>query len=439
MIIAKIKEKIYIVLNKIHLWIFKVEMGPETARFAKNIGYMSFGTIGYTAILFIANFSVIRFFGPEEYGKYILLFSIVSLLTMPMYFGLHTSLTKFLPENDGDENGQKKISATAISLAILLTVICAAIYIFFSDTLANQLKVSASLFILAITYSVFAVFKGLADALLKGLKEFREQAKFALYYAVVILALFFILWFCTGSRSYTVYAGSIIAGIIFYSLFVFIKYRKRVFPLSYDRAVGSKLLNYGFFSTIGALSWAIIGTSDRFFLNNLSDAKIVGIYAAYYGASMLITSRALGVFLNVFFPTVAGIKDKKIIGKKLNKMMLVSAIPIFLLNCITIFAAIFLYGESYPLNFGWMAAFSISSVIFTFSSIRWNLVAAEGVVSMRYCAIHSIICIVINLASNALLVARFNVLGAVFASVISSTYLLAVSALYFYKYEQTRT
>lgn len=433
-----IKEKIVGILNKIHLLIFKSAMGPGTTNFAKNVGYMGFGTVGYTLILFIVNFSVVRFFGPVEYGKYVLLFSAATIMTTPMFLGVHTALTKYLPEYESDENAQKKLLGSGLLIVTLLSLLSVLVLIVCREFFSGYLKLVPALFIFSVVYAVFAVYKGLADALLKGLKQFRRQAMYALVYAAIIVFSFFLLWFITGLRSYAVYAWAIICGIVIYTVVIAVNKRSLLWPIIFEKRSASILFRYGWYSTIGSLAWLTIVNSDRLFLNSYTDAKTVGIYAAYCGASLIITSRALGIFSGVFFPTASGVKDKRLLSKKINRMMILGIAPLFILNCLTILFALFIYGSQYPIKVSWVLAFALSSLLYTYANIRWNLVASEGLASIKYCASHSIIGVLLNLFLNWLFISSFGISGAVWSFAICSAYLFIVTLLYF-KNEKGRT
>lgn len=428
--LEKIKNKIIVFLNWFHKLVFKTEASPAVFKFVKNVGYSGFGTVGYTFILFFVNFYVVRFFGPEEYGKYILLFSTFNILSVLMLFGLNTSLVKFLPEAKEDKENQRKIiSAGLIGILLFSTLSCLLFY-FFQDTFANLLSVPVALFLFALIYSIFAVIKGFFDAIFKGNHEFKKQALLSLVYAVVILVAFFVFNYFFHYKSYLIYIFAIVAGIIFYCLFSFFEFRKLLFPFNFERKTFFKMIDYGFFSSISSLIWLAMGSLNIFFINYFLDIKTVGIFAVYYGASMLITSRALGIFLNVFFPTASGISDKHYINNKLNKLMKIGFLPGIILNMVVIAVMLFVYGDEYPLSLVWISLFSVASILYSYANIKWNLIASINNDSIKYCTKHSLISLVLYLLINYVSIVNFGVIGAVFSMIVSSAYIYFVCEFY---------
>ncbi|GEM_PF-6876779 len=428
--LEKIKNKIIVFLNWFHKLVFKTEASPAVFKFVKNIGYSGFGTVGYTFILFFVNFYVVRFFGPEEYGKYILLFSTFNILSVSMLFGLNTSLVKFLPEVKENKEIQKKIASSGLAGILLFSILSCLLFYFFQDTFANLLGVPVVLFLFSLLYSIFAVIKGFFDAIFKGNHEFKKQALLSLIYALIILFSFFVLNYFFHYKSYLIYVFAIIVGIIFYCLFSLFEFRKLLFPFSFERKIFFKMIGYGFFSSLSSLIWLAIGSLNIIFINYFLDIKTVGIFAVYYGASMLIVSRALGIFINVFFPTASGISDKHYVNNKLNKLMKLGFLPGIILNMIVIMIMLFVYGDEYPLKFVWILLFSVASIIYSYANIKWNLIASIDNSSMRYCTKHSLISLVLYLFINYVSIVSLGVIGAVFSMIVSSAYIYFVCEFY---------
>ena len=431
--LEKIKNKIVFVLNKIHLLIFKTEAGPGTLRFAKNISYTSLGIIGYTFILFLVNFYVVRVFGPEEYGKYVLLYSAFNILVIPMFFGLNNSIVKYLPENSTDFVKSKNIISSGITGIAFFTIISLFIFYFFKESVANQLSLSNSLYLITLCFCFFAVIKGALDSIFKGFCQFKKQAYLSCMYALVILVSFFLINYFYSSRSYIVYVLSIMIGVVVYNIYLFFQFKEYLLPISFDKKIFSKLFRYGFLNTIAMLVWIFMLNFDRFVVNHYLDLKTVGIYAVYAGASTMLTSKLLGVFLNVFFPTAAGMEDKSFVNKKISKLFWFMFVPGLVVNFMIMLIMLFFYGNKYPINILWILIFSFSSLLYSFANIKWNLIATEGVGSMWYCTKHSVISLLFYIFFNIVLVKNFGITGSVLSMVIVSLYLL-LSSEYYFKY-----
>lgn len=419
-------------MNLIHRLIFKTEMGEGTITFAKNISYTTLGNLGLTFFLFFVNIAAVRYFGPEEYGKYALVLSVSNFLIIPMFFGMNISLLKYVPEHKDDAVKQRAIISTATWMIIFCALFFGAIFYLFRNQLSALVHIPAVIFLFAVIYTVPAAIKNTAESILKGQHQFGKHAALEVVFAAAIFAAFFIMFF-SGRRDFAAYVIAIVVGFAVYSAIVFIKQAGNLSLKYFDKTKMSAIIKYGILTVFSSLSWSVITGADRFLLNKYADLKTVGIYVVYVGASSIIISRVLSIFLNVFFPTVSGIKNRWEVNKRIDRLLKLGLAPFLALNCAVMYVMFLIYGKNYPVNFFWIIIFSLSAVLFSFSQIKWNLIFSEGVAALKTYVRYSFVGAGFSLFLNFVLIIKFGVLGAVYSSLAVSLYFLLAASHYLKK------
>lgn len=421
-----LKSKTIKILNWFHIRIFGAEMGGGTRTFAKNIGYTVLGNLGTTAFLFIVNIVAVRTLGPTEYGKYILILSVVNFLTIPMLMGMHTSAMKYLPEHK-DPADRAEIISTSFWAVIVFTLVLSVIFYFSGPFLSSILGLPVLIFLSAILYSILLSIEGISGAILKGLHAFRKLAIFGVINAATIFITFFILFFFWEDRTYKLYIYSILAGLLAFSAIVITQNIKNLSLSLFNMNKLKLLLKYGILGISTSFSWFIITTVDRFMLNKFTNTEAVGIYAVYIGTSSIIIGRFFSLFLTVFFPTVAGVTYKLEINKKINKLIKIGAIPYLVINCLLIFIMFKIYGADYPFNLFLALMFSVSVMLYNILHLKWNLLNSSGAKLLSIFSKYSFVGAVVSLVLNYFLINQFGIYGALFTSLFIYTCLFILA------------
>lgn len=145
----------------------------------------------------------------------------------------------------------------------------------------------------------------------------------------------------------------------------------------------------------------------------------IGIYNAYYSASLNVIGIFSTMFILVFFPTVSKYKNKKPIYNKINKFipyLFGFGIPsIFLCE----FIILKLYGGQYSINWGMMALFAITSVCTATQSIYAWLLNSVSTNSAKIVSIVAVVIALINIGMNFILIPKAGLLGAISSLLIS--------------------
>jgi O-antigen/teichoic acid export membrane protein len=147
----------------------------------------------------------------------------------------------------------------------------------------------------------------------------------------------------------------------------------------------------------------------------------IGIYAAYYTASINVAGVFSGIFSLVYFPTISGYENKGPVLHKVNQIipyLIVAGIP-FIFICEYI--VLKLYGAKYSLNVIWMLYFSIASICVVIDALYTYLLMAIGLRGARIDSGIAILMAVINAGFNFILIPRYGITGAIICLIFSYT------------------
>lgn len=417
------------IFNHIHRALFHADPGKGTEAFFKNVSYTGMGAVGSTIFLFAVNAVAVRVLGPAEYGKYILLLSVSNFMIIPMVMGLEVSLMKYLPEKRHDARGRAVTSVTAFWVMMLAIFVTSVFIYMFKDYLAAWFAVPLSLFAWAFAYSISAALKAFGDGVLKGLHQFNRQAIIAPLYSIIIFIVFFYLFF-TAEKTFLLYVWAIMVGFLFcFAAVVF--WNKLSLRLSlFDAKTAGTLMRYGLYSLLNAPSWFIITNADRLLMNRFFDVGTVGLYAVYMSTSMIIMGRGLSFFINVFFPTVAGVSSIAAVNQKINKILVIFAVPVIALNALIMHGMFLIYGRAYPFDFSFAILFSVSGLLYFLVHVKWSMIMTRSEAALRHYAWISFGGALLSFVLSYFLIQRAGVLGAVLAASVTYIYFLAFAARY---------
>jgi O-antigen/teichoic acid export membrane protein len=145
----------------------------------------------------------------------------------------------------------------------------------------------------------------------------------------------------------------------------------------------------------------------------------VGIYNAYYVASIGVGGLFWGVFNIVYFPAISKYENKGTIFKRINKLLpflFGFGIPIILIGE---FIILKLFGSHYPVNFILMLMFAVSSILVVcYGLFDWTF-ASQGLRGMKLDNIGTIAIAIVNALLSFILIPRLGLYGAAGAILIS--------------------
>jgi len=396
--------------------IFHEKMSDEVKRFFKNLSYVGFGTIIATVFSFTFNILAGRILGPSRYGEFTLVQSVAMFLYIPMLLGFNTAMVKYNAEKE-DYNRQRSIISTTYILVFICTIVSIFVYYLFSPQISNLFSVSREKFYLSVVFAVLFVFYTLTINTFRGLHQMKKYAIFQPIYSAILLSAFSVFIFLNfisfKSMVFSMYlAYGITGGII-------LAFIRKYLRFEFDKHWAGRLAGYGSYAIIGGVSYVFYTNVDKILINTYMTVADVGIYRAYYFASVGIAGLFFGIFKTVFFPAASKCDDKKTIFKKIGRFtpyLIGFGLPLIV---ISEFVILKLYGGGYPINFSLMLLFSIVSILIVYYGIYDWAFCSEGMTGVKLVNISTIIIAIINIPLNIFLIPRIGLLGAIASTAIA--------------------
>lgn len=398
-------------INFSYEWIFHEKISDEVKSFLKNLSYVAVGTLIAALLSFAFNILAGRILGPIEYGKFTLVQSVAMFLYIPMLLGLSTAMVKYSSEKEDFER-QSRIISTAFMLVALFIIASVILYFIFASQLSAIFSTPSKLFNLSIILAILFVFYTITTSTLRGLFKMKTLAIFQPIYAAITLFafLFFILNNLLSFKS-MVYSMFLAYGITGTILLVF--FLRKYLRFQFDKFWASTLAKYGMFALIGGLSFVFYTNVDKILINRYMTVADVGIYKAYYLASINVAGLFFGIFNTVFFPTASKYKNKGTLFKKINKLIpyLISLGLPFILLCE--FIILKLYGGGYPINFLLMLLFAAASILVVWYGLYDWTFCSQGMRGVKLANLGTITIAILNVLLNIYLIPRFGLYGAI--------------------------
>lgn len=398
-------------INFSYEWVFHEKISDEVKSFLKSLSYVAVGTLIAAILSFVFNILGGRVLGPSEYGKFALVQSVAMFLYIPMLLGFGTAMVKYSSEKE-DFGRQSKIISTAFMLVALFIIASVILYFIFASQLSAIFSTPSKLFYLSIILAILFVFYTITTSTLRGLFKMKTLAIFQPIYAATTLFafLFFILNNLLSFKSmvYSMFLAYGITGAITLIFFL-----RKYLKFEFDKFWASTLAKYGMFALIGGLSFVFYTNIDKILINRYMTVADVGIYRAYYLASINVAGLFFGIFNTVFFPTASKYENKGVLFEKINKLIpyLIGLGMPFILLCE--FIILKLYGGGYPINFLLMLIFAITAILVVWYGLYDWTFCSQGMRGVKLVNIGTITIAILNVLLNIYLIPRFGLYGAI--------------------------
>ena len=404
-------------VSLIYRRIFHEEISADVNAFLKNLLIIGIGTAISTLCSTIFTILGGRLLGPEEYGKFVLIQSVAMFLYVPMLLGFSTAMLRYTSEKD-DYKRQSNIIITTLILVLLLTVASIMVYLIFASPLSRLFGISTDLFYLAITFAGLFVFYILTTSALRGLNRMRAYSVFQIIYGSIIL-LSFLAFILNRQLSFKIMIYPTLLAYSIIIILIFVLFMRKLARWKFDISLARMLGKYSIFTAIGSLSFTFYSNIDRIMIGRYMTVTDVGIYGAYYAASISVAGLFWGMFNLVYFPTISSYKNKSPIFHKINKFipyLVCLGIP-----CVLIceYIVLKLYGNQYSIDIFWMIYFAIASICIVIEGVYSWLLSAIGLRGAKISSFTAIVIAVVNVGLNFILIPKYGIAGAIICLIIS--------------------
>jgi O-antigen/teichoic acid export membrane protein len=367
MLSKEYKNKIKYFINRVHLFIFGVEMGNKSIHFAKNISYSFLGGIISFGIIFLASVIAARVLGPEQYGKYAVLFSLAQMLALFFVLELDVSVLYFITKNAT----RKKEKTASIIMMFFINII---VFSFFASGLYYLLlpvNISEYAFFGTIVFALSFALKRMIDAFLRAYGKFKSQSVFKIAEAITVITVLLVSFYIINKQEIFSYVTALILGGIVFSVLGFMLIRKQFVVRGATTDCMNIIFKYNIFGIIGAAVNNIVKNIDKVVVIAVLGASSAGIYAVYFTATVVVGARLTQLFINVFFPVIRSNDNVNIksVFTKINILVLKLSIPSIIIASGGVLFIILLYGSQYPLVWSWVLISGVYIVVHFFASL----------------------------------------------------------------------
>ncbi|MFQ6060701.1 MAG: oligosaccharide flippase family protein [Thermoplasmata archaeon] len=397
-----------------------------------------------TALRRLAAFLLIplytRYLSPSEYGTLALILIMVSVLSIFLNLGMSSALFKFFFETD-DRRKRTRIVSTVFFFLVLSSTVLVLVSVKFADSISRLLFRSydyGSLLTIAFITALMDALTNIPLALLRAYQKPIQFTFFSLFrfLSSVSFILFFVLF--RGEGVLGVLKGELIASIGTWMVLFPIVLRHVRFSFS-TRILG-QLLSFGVPLVPSGLALWILTLSDRYFLQYFSTLKEVGLYSLGYKLGTLINVLVVAPFTLAWGPLVFSVQRqsnaKAIYSAVLTYFLFIAA---FVGLCFSLYARPLLEKIAMP-------EYLPSHVVVFPITCSYILIFAAGATLSKKTKLLALVtgfAASLNLVLNYLLIPRYGMMGAAFATILSYCsmaflMLRASSRVYFIQYEFSR-
>lgn len=357
-----IKKIIIKIVEKLHLIVFGHKMSDQMRKFMVNLSWSFYAGIISTPISIVIGTLAGRFLGPEEFGKYNLVILVSTYVIVVAFFGLDISTIKRIIKTKSKEEQRKALFSSFVFVMSTLSIFTVIGLI--SLPLINAKNNLPNNFILLVIVFIFiSSFKSILDMLVRALEKFKLQATGKIIEISALAILFIVMVKLFKTITYQPYMIIILLSAIISSIYYF-SHLKTYFQ-KFSLSTLKSMLTEGKFFMLSAILGTIFISSDRLLIAKYVNVSTMGIYSAYYAASLGLVYTFSRIITNVLLPASAKLKNKDF-TKKIDQLFLKGFIPIFTMVCLSIFVFLKLFGKAYPLRIEYMLLFALVATLYFF-------------------------------------------------------------------------
>ncbi len=340
-----------------------------------------------------------RVLGPEEFGRANLALAAIAYLQIVPMLGFPTAIGKLLAAEEDDERRARFVS-TALASFLAWTFLVMPLLAVVHRSLERALGLPPSLYALSLGLAALNAFYVVVGSPLLGLKRFAHRGLVeAVYGFTAPLALAAsILLLGADHRSMLTAAGASWALGSLYALWCL----RRWLAPAWEKAVLPAVWRYAAVATLNLLAVACVLAPARFALHAAGDAAQVGLFSAYFTASLQVALALLHMLQSVVIPLASDARGQKEAWTLARRWTLPAALAAWLFFGAALVAALAVFGRRYPLNWHWVAMFSAAAAFALLHGVLSALYSARDFSGLRVSVTGGLI----TGAANILLVIR---------------------------------
>ena len=399
----------------------------DLSKITREAGITLGGSIGGKGLLFLYTIFLAKVLGPSDLGLYFLGITIIGFLTVLATMGLNAGVVRFVALYNGKNDRSRTKGTILISAALTLvpSLIMVGIILLVGDLIATYIFHKPELGTVIKLLSLAIPFDSLMRIFLAATRGFKLM-KFSVYtenLAWVGIRIFFALFFLYGLGMglegivFAYVASSVISMVI---AFCFVNrliplLGKKISPIFEVR----KLLRFSIPMLFSIFLGNLIRQIDILMLGLFVSLEGVGIYSVAVRV-IALAEVIFMAFQPIFNPFVAELHDKKEFVKLSNLLKVITrwnvtiSLPIFL--SLLIFPGFFLniIGKGFTQASGCLSVLVIAHLFSSVSSLPSSMIFMSGRSDITLK--NNLIVLITNIVLNYLLIPKYGIMGAAFAT-----------------------
>jgi len=416
--LIKVKSYLSKISRDIHL--FELLRGASTTFIFKIVGLLT----GYVLAVYITNR-----YGAHVFGQYVTALLIVEILAIISRLGLDTSLVRFLSKyvQIGAIHLVKRLYIKSMSIVIVVALIFSFSLMFFSTPIAHFMNIEKE-YLVIVTYSFLPLV--LFHMNVQAIRGLKKMISFSFLNTIAISLFTFLIlvvmsYFLSDDKLpiYAYVVSVFLMTLGSYALWFRHSFQLEKNSISEHELLSTKeLLNISFPLLMGQSMMLIMGKVDLFMLASMSSSEQVGIYNIALKLSMMsymglmaVNSIAAPKFSELHASgNVQGLK--KIVQQSTKTIFWIS-LPSIIIFLFLPESILNLFGEEFKIAALTLIILSIGKM---FSAISGSVGTFLQMVGKQKVFQNILVfAAALNIVLNYVLIPKYGIEGAAFASAIS--------------------
>ncbi len=365
------------------LGIYDRVLGEKPGEGAREfIGHLSWIGVSFFAakvVSTLVNITAGRVLGPQEYGKINVMVSAGVILSTFLSAGINLSIVKYGVR--GEERDQTL--STGAAMALTVAACCITLAFLFRTQLSRLFGIDGGMLLLAFLYALSTAAFLIASGMQQSLGSFRERGISEIFFSLVLAAAFGAGLLLVG-RVYLTMAYAYIAAFGVMAAFWFCRMAAHIKPSLVSRAQFRKMSEYSFYSFGASRSSCLVFNVQGLMLNAHLSARDVGVYAAYYTATVGVSGYLAYAATTVLFPKASATTNRRRLWDIAVRVLMKLSPAAFIFFLLLQTAVLALMGrDQYGMDPLLMTLFAAGGTLMLAQSLLGQIIFSESVRASR--------------------------------------------------------
>ncbi|MFC1550243.1 polysaccharide biosynthesis C-terminal domain-containing protein [Candidatus Neomarinimicrobiota bacterium] len=401
-------------------------------KIAKESAIVLSGLVYGNANRYLFTVLLARWVGIEFLGIYSIANAIMMISEVLAKMGIETGIMRFVSRLNPAVEKEKiqrligsAVKMTAVFSIMIMSVLLLSVGFIVNTTISGSSLLTTVLivFAIAIPFNTFTQVSGFAT---QGLKRLKYKTFVTQYLNPTTMLLVLIISFWFVSDKSALMAPVLVTGVVGFLAMAFIL--KRVTGIKNNQIINSSfnsdLLKFSYPLMFVTILQTFMHWMDILLLGYFTDAATVGLYHPAARTAGLLQA-LLFSFISIYAPIISQLhNDGKVseiarICKLVSRWIMMLAIPIFLVFIIFPAKVMLLFGADFIVSAPVLVLLAIATFIQALLSASGTVLTMSGYT--RLALWNSLVAFVLNIILNIILIPRYGIYGAAWATLISLT------------------